>query len=353
MAYNGYTGFGEDAMDGVETSGHKVTVREVSPTSLSHFPFPSSDRQQIEQDRCDFVLQSCSLALANSLRRAILAEIPTIAIDLVDITTNSSVLPDEYLAHRLGLIPLISKDVGEALNYSRECDRCDDHCEYCSVVLRLHIRCTKPGTMMVYARDLIVSNPRQDNIGAPVIRDVSGTGPLIAKLRQGQEIQLECIAKKGIAKEHAKWAPTSAVGFEYDPNNKLRHVDYWYETDAKDEWPIDERNATWEGDGSAADAAFDPDAVPSAFFFDVEGVGTLDPDDIVRGGIDVIQKKLAETIKVLGGAEAAGMDGMNGAQSPDGYEPAPANGDYSYGGLRGGATPYGATPYGAGGYGSY
>jgi DNA-directed RNA polymerase II subunit RPB3 len=207
--------------------------------------------------------------------------------------------------------------------------------------------------MMVYARDLIVSNLRQDNIGAPVIRDPSGAGPLIAKLRQGQEIQLECIAKKGIAKEHAKWAPTSAVGFEYDPNNKLRHVDYWYETDAKDEWPMDERNATWEGDDSAADATFDPDAVPSAFFFDVEGVGTLDPDDIVRGGIEVIQKKLAETIKVLGGAEAAGMDGMNGAQSPDGYEPAPANGDYAYGGLRGGATPYGTTPYGAGGYGSY
>ncbi|EXJ84775.1 DNA-directed RNA polymerase II subunit RPB3 [Capronia epimyces CBS 606.96] len=336
MAYNGYTGFGEDVMDGVETSGPKVTVRDV------------------EQDRCDFVLQSCSLALANSLRRAILAEIPTVAVDLVDIITNSSVLPDEYLAHRLALIPLVSKGVGENLNYTRDCDRCDDHCEYCSVVLRLHARCTRPGTMMVYARDMTVADPRQDGIGMPVIRDVNGTGPLIAKLRQGQEIHLECIAKKGIAKEHAKWAPTAAVGFEYDPNNKLRHVDYWYETDAKDEWPVDERNATWEGDETAADAAFDPDAVPSAFFFDVEGVGTLEPDDIVRGGIEVIQKKLAETIKVLGGAEAAGVDAMNGLQSPDAYEPAPADGGYgSYGALRGGTTPYGTTPYGAGGYGSY
>ena len=282
-----------------------------------------------------------------------LAEIPTISIDLVDVSVNSSVLPDEYLAHRLGLIPLVSKAVAEKINYKNDCN-CDDYCENCAVFLRLHARCDKAGTMLVHASDLIVRDPRQDGIGQPVVRDANNHGPLIAKLRHGQEIDLQCIARKGIAKEHAKWAPTSVVGFEYDPNNKLRHVDYWYETDAKEEWPVDERNAAWEGDESAADAAFDPDAVPSAFFFEVEGVGMLEPDDIVRGGIDVIQKKLAETIRVLGGVEAAGVDGMNGAQSPDGYEPAPANGGYtSYGAGMGGATPYGATPYGAGGYGSY
>ncbi|KIW44098.1 uncharacterized protein PV06_05135 [Exophiala oligosperma] len=334
MAYNGYA----QDMDGIETSGPKVTVREV------------------EQDRCDFVLQSCSLSLANSLRRAMLAEIPTIAIDLVDITTNSSVLPDEYLAHRLGLIPLYSKGVS-SMKYTRDCD-CDDHCEYCSVELRLHVKCTRPGTMMVYARDLtVIFGPTgvapplvQAGVGSPVIRDANGTGPLIAKLRQGQEIDLKCIAKKGIAKEHAKWAPTSAMGFEYDPNNKLRHVDYWYETDAKEEWPVDERNATWEGDDTAADASFDPDAVPSAFFLDVEGIGTLEPDDIVTEGIEVLQKKLAETLKVLGGADDE-ANGMNGIQSPDGYEPAPANGVYGAYGVPGGTTPYGAGSYG--GYGSY
>jgi len=206
--------------------------------------------------------------------------------------------------------------------------------------------------MNVYARDLMISNPRQDMIGQPVFRDDNATGPLIAKLRQGQEIELECIAKKGIAKEHAKWAPTSAVGFEYDPNNKLRHVDYWYETDAKSEWPVDERNARWEGEASGADAAFDPDAVPSAFFFDIEGVGTMEPDDIVRGGIEVIQKKLAETIRVLGGAD--GMDGINGGGSPDGYEPAPANGGYAgYGQAPGGGTTPFGVPLSGGRHGGY
>ena len=75
MAYNSYNAMNGDEMD-IDSSGIKVVVREV------------------EDNRVDFVLQSCSLSLANSLRRVMLAEIPTIAIDLVEINENSSVLPD-------------------------------------------------------------------------------------------------------------------------------------------------------------------------------------------------------------------------------------------------------------------
>lgn len=165
------------------------------------------------------------------------AEVPTIAIDLVEIETNTSVLADEFIAHRLGLVPLDSREIDQ-MNYSRDCD-CDQSCGRCSVTLTLHARCTSDDVMKVYARDLIVGHDRPSNfIGNPVITDPDGQGSLICKLRKDQELKLTCVAKKGIAKEHAKWAPTAAVGFEYDPHNKLRHLDLWYENHPEMEWLV-------------------------------------------------------------------------------------------------------------------
>lgn len=41
-------------------------------------------------------------------------QVPTIAIELVEVETNTTVLNDEFLAHRLGLIPLVRPSVGGA-----------------------------------------------------------------------------------------------------------------------------------------------------------------------------------------------------------------------------------------------
>src|SRR5271170_5433854 len=103
---------------------------------------PQVTIRQIKKDSVDFVLSNVDLAyvssirinknrFANSLRRIILAELPTVgsdsfkddslivAIDLVEIEVNTSVLTDEFIAHRLGMIPLDSRDIDDKLVYAR------------------------------------------------------------------------------------------------------------------------------------------------------------------------------------------------------------------------------------------
>jgi DNA-directed RNA polymerase II subunit RPB3 len=58
------------------------------------------------KDSIKFAVNNIDCSMANSLRRIMICEVPVMAIELVQIVKNSSALNDEYLAHRLGLIPL-------------------------------------------------------------------------------------------------------------------------------------------------------------------------------------------------------------------------------------------------------
>ena len=50
----------------------------------------------------------------------------------------------------------------------------------------------------------------------PVFEDV-----LIAKLRPGQEIEMELICEKGIGKTHAKWSPVSTASYRLLPHIEI------------------------------------------------------------------------------------------------------------------------------------
>lgn len=74
----------------------------------------------ISPSNISFILDGVSLAVANSLRRTMTADIPTLAIHAVEVNKNTSVLPDEMVAHRLGMIPLYSHDLDKQVpNFQR------------------------------------------------------------------------------------------------------------------------------------------------------------------------------------------------------------------------------------------
>jgi DNA-directed RNA polymerase subunit D len=136
----------------------------------------------------------------NAVRRFCIAEVPSMAIDDVVILENSSVLYDEILAHRLGMVP-IKTDL-ERYNLPEECD-CGNPlgCHKCRVLFVLDAK-AKEKVSTVNSGDL-VSEDRE-------IRPVSETIPLV-KLALGQTVKLEAYARLGRGKEHAKWQPCTVA----------------------------------------------------------------------------------------------------------------------------------------------
>ena len=55
-----------------------------------------------------FDLVGLEAPLANALRRIMMAEVPTMAVERVEMINNTSVIPDEVLAHRLGMVPILA-----------------------------------------------------------------------------------------------------------------------------------------------------------------------------------------------------------------------------------------------------
>lgn len=168
------------------------------------------------------VVDKFSCSLANALRRIIISEVPTLSIDLVSIEINTSLINDEFLSHRLGLIPLRSR-CAKKMKFSRECE-CDNYCSRCSSIFKLDLKSTNPESS-VYSTHLEYLKQDGDLLGYSVVPihdsgstdEFSSKSILLAKLKIGQHIKLTCIAKKGIGLEHSKWSPVSVIKLNAEP----------------------------------------------------------------------------------------------------------------------------------------
>ncbi|KAI5674668.1 hypothetical protein M9H77_15032 [Catharanthus roseus] len=202
------------------------------------------DENLLEEDEkynLEFDMIGIDASLANAFRRILIAEIPTMAIEKVLIANNTSVVQDEVLAHRLGLIPIIVDP--RLFEYMSENDVPN---EKNTIVFNLHVRCEKGGSRITVKSNELKWLPSGSEFllatenSAPNATEKRKTytsfscsqeslpefsdNPItvypditIARLGPGQEIELEAHAVKGMGKTHAKWSPVATAWYRMLP----------------------------------------------------------------------------------------------------------------------------------------
>ncbi|KAL8195235.1 hypothetical protein R6Q57_025638 [Mikania cordata] len=296
----------------------------------SYQRFPKVKIRELKDDYAKFELRETDASMANALRRVMIAEVPTIAIDLVEIEVNSSVLNDEFIAHRLGLIPLTSERA-MSMRFSRDCDACDGdgQCEFCSVEFHLRAKCINDQTLDVTSKDLYSS----DHTVVPVDFSDSGAGYenpddqrgiTIVKLRKGQELRLRAIARKGIGKDHAKWSPAATVTFMYEPEihineEMMETLSLEEKTSVVESSPtkvfglnpqthqvevVDPEAYTYDDEvlkkveAMGKSGLVEIYAKEDSFIFTVESTGAIKASQLVINAIDVLKQKL-DAVRLL------------------------------------------------------
>ncbi|OUJ18817.1 DNA-directed RNA polymerase subunit D [Methanonatronarchaeum thermophilum] len=163
------------------------------------------DVREFTPQKIEFILENTTPAKANSLRRTLISEVPTLAAEDIKIYENSSIMTDEMLALRIGLTPL--KTQIDEFELPENCECGGEGCSACKTTLILG----GEGPTTLYSGDL----KTEDGVEIPDKKI-----PLV-KLYEGQEVILEAEAKLGKGKDHTKWQPAVACGYKGYPIQKI------------------------------------------------------------------------------------------------------------------------------------
>jgi DNA-directed RNA polymerase I and III subunit RPAC1 len=192
------------------------------------------DVARYEGDEMEFEVGGLSCAMANALRRIIIAEVPTMAIEHVFVVNNTSIIQDEVLAHRLGLVPL-NLDARLFEYRARGAPATPRN----TAVLRLRVECRRGAGGAAEGEKVLSSalewlpdgSELPEETGAAFAPGAQAAflpacGPvhddiLLAKMRPGQAIELEAHATKGVGEEHSKWSPVATAWYRLAPELAL------------------------------------------------------------------------------------------------------------------------------------
>ena len=181
-----------------------------------------------KDNKIRIILSDTNAAQVNSLRRAIMADVPKMAITKVrfeqgvtqdnqgEVIESVNVLPDEVLAHRLSMIPIptfLEEFVFPEDDPNNENLPEDQWGSPLSqIIYHLSIRGPNPDSedvhKTVYAGDLNVLGETKLQI-----KEEHAKIPLTI-LSKGQYLELYAYATLGRGKDHAKWCPAAAVTFQ-------------------------------------------------------------------------------------------------------------------------------------------
>ena len=162
-----------------------------------------------EEGKLSFIIKDATPAFANAIRRIISEEVPAMAIEDVEFAKNNSILYDEMIAHRLGLIPLKT----DLKSYELPPEKYASPEE---LNAKQHVKFTlkAKGPCMVYASDLKSKDP--------AIKPVCQKMPIV-KLLKGQSLELEATVVLGKGKSHSKWSPALAY-YKHKPVIEIGNV---------------------------------------------------------------------------------------------------------------------------------
>ncbi|KAG8908845.1 DNA-directed RNA polymerase core subunit rpc40 [Tulasnella sp. 403] len=279
--------------------------------------------QRLSQKTIELDLVGVDASIANALRRILMSEVPTIAVEGVYVWNNTSVIHDEVLAHRLGLIPL-SIDP-RALSDVENGNPTDKD----TIVFKLDVTCkhrpkapktaTEPEKLYinsnVYSRDLVwePQGDQAERFAACPPRPANGN-ILLAKLRPGQCIEMELHANKGIGNTHAKWSPVAPATYRLLPHIIIKKPIPPELTDKfakcfspgvievrkndrgeKEAVVANPRNETMSREvyrHSEFDGMVELTRIRDYFLFNIESTGCYPPEDLFPEAIKIMRSKL-------------------------------------------------------------
>lgn len=232
-----------------------------------------------------FLMEDLNPQFANALRRIMISEIPIMAINSVDFTENESVLYNEVIAHRLGLVPLVF-DI-KKFHFKEEDEKADSLSEVVLVI-------SKKGPGMIYSKNIKSSDPD--------VKPLYDNIPIV-ELFDDQKLKLEASASLGYAKNHARYQAAIAH-YRYFPTAVLKdkptNQEEVMKSCPKNAIKIDgkEVSVTMDCDlckecvkVAKPKGVLEIDGDPTRFIFNVESISGLNPEEIVLSAIDILKEK--------------------------------------------------------------